>query len=53
VTVDGNKVNFAYTMNFGGNEVIIDCNAVITEKDMIGNMNIGQFRTFPIKATRE
>jgi outer membrane receptor for ferrienterochelin and colicin len=53
VTVDGNKVNFAYTMNFGGNEVLIDCNTVITEKEMIGNMSIGQFRTLPIKATRE
>lgn len=53
VTVDGNKVFFAYTMNFGGNEVTIDCNAVISENEMTGTMNIGGFRSFPIKATRE
>lgn len=53
VTVEGNKVYFAYTMNFGGNEVTIDCTAVINENEMTGNMNIGTFRSFPIKATRE
>jgi outer membrane receptor for ferrienterochelin and colicin len=53
VTVDGNKIFFAYTMNFGGNEVIIDCNAVISENEMTGTMNLGGFRSFPIKATRE
>lgn len=53
VTVDGNKIYFAYSMNFGGNEVLIECNAVITENDMDGTMNIGTFRSFPIKAKRE
>jgi outer membrane receptor protein involved in Fe transport len=53
VTVDGNKVYFAYSMNFGGNEIMIDCNAVINENELAGVMNIGQFRSFNIKATRE
>ncbi len=53
VTVDGNKLFFAYTMNFGGNEVVIDCMAVINENEMNGTMNMGGFRSFPIKATRE
>ncbi|MCU0358382.1 MAG: TonB-dependent receptor [Cyclobacteriaceae bacterium] len=53
VTVDGNKVTFMYTMNFGGNEVTIDCTTVINENEMTGTMNIGSFRSFPIKATRE
>ncbi len=52
VTVDGNNVYFAYTMNFGGNEVVIDCKAVIKENELNGIMNIGTFRSFPIKATR-
>jgi len=52
VTVDGNKIFFAYSMNFGGNEVVIDCTAVINENEMIGTMNMGGFRSFPIKATR-
>ncbi|MBX2962158.1 MAG: TonB-dependent receptor [Cyclobacteriaceae bacterium] len=53
VTVDGNKIVFAYTMNFGGNEVVIDCAAVINENEMTGTMNIGGFRSLPIKATRQ
>jgi len=53
VTVDGNKIFFAYAMNFGGNEVVIDCTAVINENEMTGTMNMGGFRSFPIKATRE
>lgn len=53
VTVEGNKIKFAYTVNFGGNEVVIDCTAVIIENEMTGTMNIGTFRTMPIKATRQ
>lgn len=53
VTVDGNNLYFAYTLNFGGNEVVIDCKAVIKENELNGIMNIGTFRSFPIKATRE
>lgn len=53
VTVDGNNITFAYTMSFGGNEVVIDCTAVIIENEMTGTMNIGQFRSMPIKATRQ
>jgi outer membrane receptor protein involved in Fe transport len=53
VTVEGNKIYFAYTMNFGGNEVVIDCNAVINENELTGTMNMGQFRSFPIKGKRE
>lgn len=53
VTVEGNNIKFAYTVNFGGNEVVIDCTAVIIENEMTGTMNIGTFRTMPIKATRQ
>jgi hypothetical protein len=53
VTVAGNNIKFAYTVNFGGNEVVIDCTAVIIENEMTGTMNIGTFRTMPIKATRQ
>jgi outer membrane receptor for ferrienterochelin and colicin len=53
VIVDGNKLTFFYTMNFGGNEVTIDCTTIINENEMTGTMNIGTFRSFPIKATRE
>ncbi len=53
VSVEGNTIKFAYTVNFGGNEVVIDCTAVIIENEMTGSMNIGTFRTLPIKATRQ
>lgn len=53
VSVEGNTIKFAYTVNFGGNEVVIDCTAVIIENEMTGSMNIGTFRTMPIKATRQ
>lgn len=53
VSVEGNTIKFAYTVNFGGNEVVIDCTAVIIENEMTGTMNIGTFRTMPIKATRQ
>ncbi|MBX2965703.1 MAG: TonB-dependent receptor [Cyclobacteriaceae bacterium] len=53
VTVEGNNITFAYTMSFGGNEVVVDCTAVVIENELTGTMNFGQFRSMPIKATRE
>ncbi len=53
ITVEGNKVYFAYSMNFGGNEVTIDCNAVVNENELNGVMNIGTFRSFNISGKRE
>lgn len=53
VSVEGNTIKYAYTVNFGGNEVVIDCTAVIIENEMTGSMSIGTFRTMPFKATRQ
>ncbi|MFN3841439.1 MAG: TonB-dependent receptor domain-containing protein [Cyclobacteriaceae bacterium] len=52
VTVTGNTIVFTYVLNFGGNEVTITVDAVITGDTMEGTMSFGQFRTVPIKATR-
>jgi outer membrane receptor protein involved in Fe transport len=52
ITVNGNKVIYYYVLNFGGNEVTITVEAVVEGNTMEGNMSIGQFRTIPIKATR-
>lgn len=52
VTVTGNNIVYTYVLNFGGNEVTITVDAVITGDSMEGTMSFGQFRTVPIKATR-
>ena len=52
VIVVGNEINFGYEVNFGGNASIITVKAVIEGDGMKGNMNIGQFGSFPINAKR-
>lgn len=53
VSVSGNNLYFAYTVSFGGNEVTIEVNATVKDdKTFDGNMNIGTFRTTPIKGEK-
>lgn len=52
VTVTGNNIVYTYQLNFGGNEVTVTVDAIITEDSMEGTMSFGQFRTVPVKATR-
>ncbi len=52
VKVNGNELSFSYTMNFGGNEVVIDVKGIIEGDEMKGNMNVGQFRSMPFTAKR-
>lgn len=52
VTVTGNTIVYTYVLNFGGNEITISVDAVIKGDTMEGNMSFGQFRTVPVKATR-
>jgi outer membrane receptor protein involved in Fe transport len=52
VTVTGNNIVYTYVLSFGGNEVTITVDAVIKDDTMEGTMSFGQFRTVPIKATR-
>lgn len=53
VTVSGNELTASYTANFGGNEVPITIKGVITGNTLDGTMAFGQFRTIPIKATKQ
>ncbi len=50
IKVVGNYLYFTYTVNFGGNEVVISVEATVEGAAFTGNMNIGTFRTLPIKA---
>ncbi|HET9054640.1 MAG TPA: hypothetical protein VFM90_10725, partial [Cyclobacteriaceae bacterium] len=52
VTVNGNELTAHYTMNFGGNSVPVTLKGIITENSFTGNASFGQFRTTPIKATK-
>ena len=53
VKVSGNEMTASYSMNFGGNEVIINIVGMITEDAMEGSIAFGTFRTVPFKATRK
>lgn len=52
VSVKGNEITFSYDVSFGGNTATIQVKAIITGDEMSGNMSVGQFGTFPIKAKR-
>jgi outer membrane receptor protein involved in Fe transport len=53
ITVKGNELNVAYDVNFGGNTATITIKAIIEGDSMSGSTSVGQFGTFPLKATRE
>ncbi len=53
ISVIGNNLYFNYKVNFGGNEVLIEVNAVINGDEFDGTMSIGQFRSMPIKGKKK
>lgn len=52
VAVKGNEISFSFPTSFGGNTMVITVNAVISEADMSGTMQIGEMRTFNLIAKR-
>ena len=52
VTVNGNELNFSYEVNFGGNASTIAVKTIIEGDTMNGTTTVGQFGSFPLKATR-
>ncbi|HNC13862.1 MAG TPA: hypothetical protein PLF59_18925, partial [Cyclobacteriaceae bacterium] len=52
-TVNGNELTMNYTMNFNGNSVPVTIKGKITNNAFDGTLSFGQFRTMPIKATRQ
>jgi hypothetical protein len=53
VTVKGNELSFQYeATGQGGNPMQIQVKSIISGDSLAGDMTVGQFGTFPIKATR-
>ena len=52
VSVKGNELGFSYENNFGGNTMDVNAKGIITGEQFAGNITIGQFGTFPMKAKR-
>jgi outer membrane receptor protein involved in Fe transport len=52
VVVKGNELTVTYDVSFGGNTASIQMKGVITGNEMTGNITMGQFGSFPMKAKR-
>ncbi|MEJ1238612.1 TonB-dependent receptor [Chryseolinea sp. T2] len=53
VSVSGNELTFQYTTTGqGGNEMVVKVRSIIKDNEFAGEMTVGSFGTFPIKATR-
>ncbi len=54
VLVKGNELTFRYEITGpGGNQLLIKVRSIITGNTFSGYMTVGEFGTFPIKATRQ
>ena len=53
VTVNGNEISWGYEVNFGGNSSTISGKGIIKGDEMNGTITMGQFGSFPMKATRK
>ncbi|MEJ7643864.1 MAG: TonB-dependent receptor [Chryseolinea sp.] len=54
VLVKGNELTFQYeTTGQGGNPMLIKVRSIVMGNTFTGEMTVGEFGTFPIKATRE
>lgn len=53
VALNGNELTFSYDAGFGGNTMSISVRTIIEDKSMNGSMTVGDFGSFPIKATRQ
>jgi outer membrane receptor protein involved in Fe transport len=52
VVVKGNELTVTYDVSFGGNTASIQMKGIITGDQMEGNITMGQFGSFPMKAKR-
>ncbi len=52
VVLKGNELTVTYDVSFGGNTSTIQMKAIINGNEMNGNMAMGQFGSFPMKAKR-
>lgn len=52
VVLNGNELTVTYEVSFGGNTASIQMKGIITGEEMEGNITMGQFGSFPMKAKR-
>ena len=52
VSLDGNKLSYNYTINFGGNSIKVEVDVTVDGDSFKGNASVGQFGSFPIEGTK-
>ncbi|NVJ86157.1 MAG: amidohydrolase family protein [Algoriphagus sp.] len=52
ISVSGSSLSFAFEVNAGGMSISVDVSGDVSGNTMDGSMNIAQFGSFPISATR-
>ncbi len=52
VSLDGNKLTYNYTINFGGNSIKVEVDVTVDGDSFKGNASVGQFGSFPIEGTK-
>jgi hypothetical protein len=52
VSVEGNAVSFTYPVNFGGNSNTVEVKYTVSNNDINGTMNVGQFGSFNLTGKR-
>jgi imidazolonepropionase-like amidohydrolase len=53
IVIDGNKLSFNYTVEFGGNSLKVEIDVSIDSNTFEGTMTAGRFGSFPIKGSKE
>jgi imidazolonepropionase-like amidohydrolase len=52
VSLDGNKLTYSYTLNFGGNSIKVEVEVTVDGDSFKGNVSLGQRGNFPIEGTK-
>jgi hypothetical protein len=53
ISLDGNKLSFYYTVDFGGNSMKVEISVSVEGSSFDGTMTAGRFGSFPIKGSKE
>lgn len=52
VSLDGNKLSYNYTINFGGNSIKVEIDVTVDGDSFKGNASVGQLGSFVIEGTK-
>ncbi len=53
VELDGNKLQFSYTVSFNGQTITVECSGTIEGENFSGTASIGQFSSFPMEGIKD